>query len=184
MRVAPSRPFATARANADPASRRGQGLVEFALVLTPLMVILMGIIQFGFIFNTYITVTNATREAARAGTIYVYDRTLSKALNDAARNEAIKTTATGSLNYLSKTPPRLTIGSTWTQSGTTYTNGDLVVSYTLPSGTAESDPRTGQQVTVRLTYHQDLLVPIIAALLPRDAGGRLPIPGETTMVIN
>jgi Flp pilus assembly protein TadG len=186
MRLAPPRrPFATARASADPASGRGQGLVEFALILTPLMLLLMGIIQFGFIFNTYITVTNATREAARAGTIYVYDRTLAtKGLNDAARNDAIKTTLTGSLNYLPKNAPRLTIGGSWTQSGTTFTNGDLVVAYTLPSGVNESDPRTGQQVTVRVTYHQDLLIPLIAALLPRDSGGRLPIPGETTMVIN
>ncbi len=59
-----------------------------------------------------------------------------------------------------------------------------MVTYSLPSGVTESDPRTGQQVTVRVTYHQDLLIPLIAALLPRDAGGRLPIPGETTMVIN
>jgi Flp pilus assembly protein TadG len=184
-RVLYRRPLVSACARPDSASGRGQGLVEFALILTPLMLVLMGIIQFGFIFNTYITVTNATREAARAGSIYVYDRTLpSKALNDAARNDAIKTTLTGSLNYLPKNAPRLTIGTTWTQSGTTYTNGDLVVSYTLPSGVTESDPRTGQQVTVRVTYHQDLLIPLIAALLPRDAGGRLPIPGETTMVIN
>lgn len=148
------------------------------------MVILMGIIQFGLIFNTYITLTNATREAARTGTIYVYDRTLTKALNDTARNEAIKTTFRSSLNYLDKTAPRLTTGSTWTQSGSTYTNGDLVVTYALPSGVTESDPRTGQQVTVRATYHLDLLIPLIAALLPRDAGGRLPLGSETTMVIN
>lgn len=175
---------ASTQASAGRRDGRGQGLVEFALVLTPLLVILMGIIQFGFIFSTYITLTNATREAARMGTIYVYDRTLTKALNDAARNETIKTTFRASLNYLDKTPPRLTIGATWTQSGTTYTNGDLVVVYTLPSGVTESDPRTGQQVTVRATYHLDLLIPLIAALLPRDAGGRLPLGSETTMVIN
>jgi hypothetical protein len=50
---------------------RGQSLVEFALVLVPLFILLLGIIQFGFIFNTYVTMTNAAREGARTGTIYV-----------------------------------------------------------------------------------------------------------------
>ena len=54
-------------------SERGQSLVEFALVLMPLFVILLAIIQFGFIFNAYVTITNATREGARNGTVYVYD---------------------------------------------------------------------------------------------------------------
>ena len=48
----------------------------------------------------------------------------------------------------------------------------------------ESDPRTGQTITVRAIYHQDLIIPMIAALLPQDAGGRLALPGEVTMVIN
>ena len=45
----------------------GQSLVEFALVLTPLFLIILGIVQFGFIFNAYVTMTNAAREAARDG---------------------------------------------------------------------------------------------------------------------
>ena len=69
---------------------RGQGLVEFSLVLTPLFLVLLGIVQFGFIFNTYVTLTNATRDAARQGTIVIYDRSISKDQNDLARNEAVK----------------------------------------------------------------------------------------------
>jgi hypothetical protein len=69
-------------------------------------------------------------------------------------------------------------------SGTTYANGDLVVTYALPAGVVESDPRTGQKITVRLTYHQDLIIPMIASLLPQDAGGRLALAGEVTMVVN
>ena len=52
----------------------GQSLVEFSLILMPLFLILLGIIQFGFIFSTYVTMTNAARDAARLGTIYAYDR--------------------------------------------------------------------------------------------------------------
>jgi aspartyl-tRNA(Asn)/glutamyl-tRNA(Gln) amidotransferase subunit A len=36
---------------------RGQSVVEFALVSLPLFLVLLGIIQFGFIFNAYVTVT-------------------------------------------------------------------------------------------------------------------------------
>ncbi len=162
----------------------GQSLVEFSLILGPLMLLLLGIVQFGFIFNTYVTLTNATREAARAGTIVVYDRTLTKAQNDLVRNQAILTTLTSSMNLLSTSSPQFTTGSTWTQSGLTFTNGDLTVTYTIPSGVTDSDPRTGERVTVSAAYHQDLVIPLIANLLPRDAGGRLQLTGVVTMVIN
>lgn len=166
----------------------GQSLVEFALVLTPLLFLLLGIVQFGFIFNSYVTMANASREAARTGTIYVYDRSLAKSVNDTARNNAIKTSILTSMNGLVKTSPQFATGSTWTTttSGTTttYTNGDLVITYTLPSGVTDNDPRQGYEITVRANYHQDLLIPLISALLPKDAGGRLVLTGQVTMVVN
>ena len=184
MRVTLSRLRAHARAPSAPPSRRGQSLVEFSLVLTPLMLVLLGIIQFGFIFNTYVTMTNAAREGARTGTVYVYDRTLSKAQNDLARNEAIRAAVTGSMNLLGKTAPTFANSSTWTSSGLTYTTGDLVVTYAIPAGVTDTDARVGQTVTVSATYHQDLIIPLISSLLPTDANGRLGLPGEVTMVIN
>ena len=162
----------------------GQSLVEFSLVLTPLLLILLGIVQFGFIFNSYITIANATREGARDGSIYVYQQGLSKAQNDAARNAAIRTTIQNSMNLLSPSAPWFTTTGTWSQTGDTFTNGDLTVTYALPTGISQSDARVGQTVTVRVRYHQDLLIPLISALLPRDAGGRLVLTGEVTMVIN
>jgi Flp pilus assembly protein TadG len=168
----------------------GQSLVEFALILTPLFLILLGIIQFGFIFNTYVTLTNATREAARAGSIYIYDSSLdanpvtAKALNDLARNEAMKDELKTAMNLLSKTAPQFTVGSTWSQSGLTFTNGDLTVTYVIPTGVTDSDPRTGQRITVQARYHQDLIIPLIANLVPKDSGDRLVLTGEVTMVVN
>ena len=162
----------------------GQSLVEFALVLMPLFVIVLAIVQFGFIFNAYVTITNATREGARNGTVYIYDAGLSKAQNDLARNEFIKTSLLASMNLLAKTSPQFATGSTWTQSGDTFTNGDLVVTYALPSGTTDTDARVGYQITVRATYHQDLVVPLIPQLLPRDMNGRLGLTSEVTMVQN
>lgn len=168
----------------DAAPERGQSLVEFALVLMPLFLILLGIIQFGFVFNSYVTITNAAREGARIGTVYVYDASKSKAQNDTARNNAIKTALISSMNLLSKTSPNFATTSTWTQSGLVFSNGDLVVTYVVPSGVTDTDSRVGQQLTVRSTYHQDLIIPLIAQLLPRDANGRLGLTGEVTMVIN
>jgi Flp pilus assembly protein TadG len=165
-------------------NERGQSLVEFALVLMPLFVILLAIIQFGFIFNAYVTITNATREGARNGTVYVYDAGMSKAQNDLARNEFIKTSLLASMNLLSKTSPNFATGGTWTQSGNTFTNGDLVVSYLLPGGTTDTDARVGYQITVRATYHQDLVIPLIPQFLPKDMNGRLGLTSEVTMVAN
>jgi Flp pilus assembly protein TadG len=166
----------------------GQGLVEFALVLTPLLLLLLGIVQFGFIFNAYITVTSAAREAARSGTIYVYDRTHTKSDNDTARNDEIQASLVASLNGLAKTAPNFANGTTWTSStsGTTATfvNGDITITYTLPGNVTASDPREGYRVTVRATYHQDLVIPMIGNLLPHDSSGRLPLTGEVTMVVN
>jgi Flp pilus assembly protein TadG len=104
-----------ARRRRDPA--HGQSLVEFALIVTPLMLLLLAIVQFGFIFNTYVTITNATREAARTATIHLYDGSLSKAQNDLARNEALRTSLLASMNLLSKTSPQFSSSSTWNQSG-------------------------------------------------------------------
>src|SRR6478752_8302194 len=48
---------------------RGQAMVEFALVLPILMALLLGIIQFGIVFNNYITLTDATRAGARKAAV-------------------------------------------------------------------------------------------------------------------
>lgn len=47
----------------------GQSLVEFALILPILLLLLMGLIQFGFIFNGQIILTSAVREGARLAVI-------------------------------------------------------------------------------------------------------------------
>lgn len=46
-------------------NERGASAVEFALVLPILMVLVLGLIQFGFIFFHYISITHASREGAR-----------------------------------------------------------------------------------------------------------------------
>ena len=50
-----------------PAPRRGQSLVEMALVLPFLLVLLSSMAEFGFAFNRYVNVVEAVREGARFG---------------------------------------------------------------------------------------------------------------------
>lgn len=57
--------------NARPHSRRdrsrGQALVEFSVLVPAFMLILFGMLEFGFVFTHNLTLEYATREAARAG---------------------------------------------------------------------------------------------------------------------
>lgn len=48
-------------------TQRGQAVVEMALVLPILIMLIFGIIEFGRILNTYMIVTNLSREGARHG---------------------------------------------------------------------------------------------------------------------
>ena len=47
--------------------KKGQSLVEFALVLPILLLLIFGLVEFGRLIFTYIAVNTAAREAARYG---------------------------------------------------------------------------------------------------------------------
>ncbi|MCL5950811.1 MAG: pilus assembly protein [Chloroflexi bacterium] len=49
-----------------PPSRSGQALTEFALALPMLLLVLLGAIDLGRAYSAYVTITNASREGARA----------------------------------------------------------------------------------------------------------------------
>lgn len=51
----------------------GQSLVEFAIILPILLLLIMGIIEFGLIMNSYLTIQNASREGARIGIVGAAD---------------------------------------------------------------------------------------------------------------
>jgi hypothetical protein len=53
-------------------SERGAALVEFALALPLLLVVIGGIVDFGFLFQRYEVLTNAAREGARLGSLPGY----------------------------------------------------------------------------------------------------------------
>ena len=65
----------------------GQDLIEFALILPLLLLLLLGIMEFGVAVFTYNTVANAAREGARYGIIHPAD--------DAAIEAATRMLTTG-----------------------------------------------------------------------------------------
>ena len=54
-------------------SERGAELIEFALVFPLLLMIVLGIVDFGFMFQRLEVVTNAAREGARIAVLPGYD---------------------------------------------------------------------------------------------------------------
>jgi Flp pilus assembly protein TadG len=51
---------------------RGAELIEFAFTLPLLLVVVLGIVDFGFMFQRYEVITNAAREGARVGILPGY----------------------------------------------------------------------------------------------------------------
>lgn len=50
-------------------NEKGQSLVEFAILLPVLLLLIMGILEFGLILNSYLTINNSAREGARLGIV-------------------------------------------------------------------------------------------------------------------
>lgn len=50
-------------------NQKGQSLVEFSIILPLLLLIIMGIVEFGMMLNSYLTLNNAARDGARYGVI-------------------------------------------------------------------------------------------------------------------
>lgn len=66
----------------------GQSLVEFALILPFLILLILGMIEFGWILNGQITLTSATREGARVAIVYESSVDASTAVQSAVSKSA------------------------------------------------------------------------------------------------
>lgn len=68
-----------------PSARRGesgQAMVEFMMVLPILLLLLIGIIQFGLLFYNYIDLTSATRDGARKAVVLRLDEESATAVTE------------------------------------------------------------------------------------------------------
>lgn len=70
--------------------QRGGSALEFAIVLPILLLILLGIIDFGYVVFTKAVITNASREGARTGIVFsdppVNDADIVQIVNDYCTN--------------------------------------------------------------------------------------------------
>ena len=184
---------------------RGQAMVEFAAVLMPILLIVVGIVQFGLIFGANVTLTNAVREATRAATISRYDIAVSRTINDLDRCTRAVDAARQSFGILSATAPHFSVSRPCPSGSASDLNGDglhdrwvngdmtmtLCSSMSTPSspcptsGTyCTTDDPVGCLVQVSMTYRSDIVVPLIGNLLARDGGGRFVQSATATMVVN
>jgi Flp pilus assembly protein TadG len=119
----------------------GQGLVEFAVVLPVLLLLLTAILQFGLVFNKYITLTDAVRSGART---LALDRSLSG-------GDPCDPAVTQTVNSASGT------GLTANQVTVTLTNPDTCGSGSYPSRTGGNEVQ-GDQATVSATQTYNIKV--------------------------
>lgn len=71
--------------------QQGASAIEFALILPLILTLMIGIIEFGFLFNQQISITQAAREGARDYAIHHSDPGYSQAKLEAAVAKAAPT---------------------------------------------------------------------------------------------
>jgi Flp pilus assembly protein TadG len=120
-------------------NEKGQAMVEFALILPLLILLLCGIIDFGWIFGNQLILNNAGRDTARYMAIN-YNKTGTDSANDATAVSTFKDRL-GTGNYLN--------------------NSNLVVNSTL-SGTG-----TNTQVLITASYPLPFLTPLLSTILQK-----------------
>jgi Flp pilus assembly protein TadG len=76
------------RRTIDIRSEQGQSLTEFALALPVLALLLFAVIQFGIVFNNYVTLTDATRAGARKAIVSKHESDPAGLCMQAVRNSA------------------------------------------------------------------------------------------------
>ncbi len=93
------------RTGVDRSTQAGQGLVEFALTLPIFVLVMMGVLEFGFLYNNILTVQYAARQgvsaAAQAGGVDGADCSILKAVERALTTPIDKSRVTSVKIYKS-----------------------------------------------------------------------------------
>lgn len=132
---------------------RGQSVVEFALVLVPMLLLLLGAIQIGVIWATQVGVTNAVRDAARAASL-----TQPKDANGDVSQATEQTYAT--TIEATVLGPGLAANVPFYGSGNVQVDQVCYSSFTDATGTD-----TALRATVTVTYRHPIFVPLLAGIL-------------------
>jgi len=143
-------------------AQEGQAMVETALMILAVLLLLMGIIEFGFLFFAYVRVSNATREGARAGSLWLRDRKADSGYFDPILCDAVK-------------------GGVWSEVSAIEEDQ---ITITLASGIVSCPdtnltPLSGEAITVTVGYDYDL--PVVSSL--PMIGGIIPSPFNVSRTV-
>jgi hypothetical protein len=146
--------------------RRGQSIVEFALMLPILLILLSGLFEFGFIFNHYLAALDAARNAARFSSDNQYDIRDGILGCDSGTRDFYRQAACEAISNLENEQPTITLclpgyvsehcdGATWAQFD------DVIVSVFSvtrlhPGAAIERFPKTGGCPELGWSYAADL----------------------------
>ncbi len=143
---------------------RGQSAVEIALLLPILMILVFGIVMSGFLFYAYIQVSNAAREGARAGSLYLITR-----VDNSTNPITIRTLdeiVQKAIYDNSTSPAESALGYLAVNASSFVVTSDVVTTLTKPDGTAgdPTAPDPGDRLYVQVTYRYTQ--PILSAFVP------------------
>lgn len=133
----------------------GQGLVEFALLLPVLMLVTMGIFDFGRVMIAYSTMSNSVREAARYAELYDADNPEDSPYLDCATISGLASRVTFG-GPVTVTIQHIPV----TGSGTTETP------FTNCSGVDDDDLQNGDILLIQASTSVQLFTPVVSNLFP------------------
>lgn len=142
-------------------ARRGATLVEFALVVPVLLLLMLGVMEFGWYAKNQLALANATREGARAASIGQTDSNIRQRIINSAL-PVVVTSSDITLKYS-------------TDSGASYVNFP-------PDNSLKSPPQNGVpagslvKVTVAVAHHRLINLPIT----PPTVGAKVSMLRERT----
>ena len=150
-------------------SQRGAGLIEFSLVFPFLLLLVVGISEFGRGYKIYQNITNATREGARLSSKQYYLQPTNAP--DMLRNRM--------MNYVSSLGLETSYyqGTATSISGTTaweygdYPNGAYLridQAKTAPKVGSPGNVLTGSQVEIRYPYDFVFFGPVMRMVVPNS----------------
>lgn len=138
-------------------NKKGAALIEFTVIFPLLIIVLFGIIEFGFIIYNKAMITNASREGARYGIVMANPRITADQIRTVVKNYCS--------NHL-----------------ITFTGGTTLVDNLLPDGNIDVVGAEGAfpaDLTVTVTYNYGFLV--IPRFVESLGFGPITLTAETVM---
>jgi Flp pilus assembly protein TadG len=140
-------------AHDDRETREGQALVEFALILTPFLLIIFGIIQMGLLFSTQLGLSSAARDATRYASTLI-----TTSSSQAATNGTAALTDMRSVRL-----PQYVIA--YTDSNLVTTGGNPTTVRYCQYANGGSPTTWSIRVIAEVEYRQVLLLPLVSILI-------------------